>query len=233
MKTFITSLSLVAASATEAWAQGYVTLANAGGATAIYTNMFGNTGLTARTASSFYYDVLINASTVTTINSSLQGLTAAGWSDSGITGVNDARVLGAGKITSVNTASSIWAPGTEQSAVVICWSANIGTTVQSALAAVNGATFIPGEGWSGAGLTLSYGEGVGYTTIAQAIAGASAGSAAELFSSFPSAAVPNPISTPTTLIITTPEPGTLSVAGLGVGVLLTLRWRTNTNRWMA
>jgi hypothetical protein len=189
----------------------------------MYTVAFGVSNLTSKVAGAFYYDVLVNASTVTSIDASLQGVLAAGWSDANLTGGNNTGLGLGGKITAVNTLANFWPAGSEMSAVVVGWSGNIGTTLAQALAAVNGATFTPGYGWTGG--TLSDGECVGYTTIAQAIAGPDAGTAAALFSSAPTPAVPNPISTPTIMIVTIPEPETLTVAALGVAAILTFRKR--------
>jgi hypothetical protein len=218
MKTFIITLSLVAALATRAWAQGYVSI------TALPVVIVGGgvTNKTGTAASSFYYDVLINSSTVTTIDSSLQGLTAAGWSDSGITGVNGTGALGAGKITAVNTASSVWAPGAEQAFVVIGWSGSLGSTWAQLEAALAGAHFQPGLEWSG----LSGAGGlVGYTTVGSAIAGPDSGTAAQLFNSTSSAQVPVPVTTSLVLYPIAPEPGALALAGLGVATLLSFRLR--------
>src|SRR5262245_25166307 len=107
MKKLVATLSL-AALATGAFAQGFVQINNTTASLAVSTSANGVLTKTGTAASSFYYDVLINASTVTTINSSLQGLVAAGWSDSGITGVNGTGGLGAGRVSTVNNASAIW-----------------------------------------------------------------------------------------------------------------------------
>ena len=222
MKIFTITLSLVAALATGAWAQGFVSIANTLAATAIYTSgFFGVTNKTGTVASSYYYDVLINASTVTTIDSSLQGLTAAGWSDSSITGVNGIGGLGAGKITAVNTASSVWAPGAQQAFVVVGWSGNLGSTWAQVEALLPDLTFFPfGGAW--AGPVPGY---LGYTTVGSAIAGSTAGTAAALFATTSTPSVPVPVSTVTVLYPITPEPGALALASLGVATLLSFRLR--------
>jgi len=221
MKKLVATLSL-AALATGAFAQGFVTIANNGGVTAVNTMTQGVLAKTGTAASSFYYDVLINASTVTTIDASLQGLAAAGWSDSGLTAVNGTGALGAGKMTAVNTSSSAWAASTEMSAIVIGWSGNLGTSVSNALAAVAGG-HLGSTGWTGGTITGT--EYVGYTTIATAVSGSTAGTAAALFNSLTSASVPVPISGTTTLFAAVPEPGTMALAGLGVASLMIFRRR--------
>jgi hypothetical protein len=224
MKKLVATLSL-AALTTGAFAQGFVSIANGGGATAISTNSGGVSGLTVNVASAFYYDVLVNSSTVTTIDASLQGLTAAGWSDSGITGFQPGGLVSSkGKITAGNQSSTVWAAGTDMSAIVIGWSAGLGSTWATVAPLIVGAHFTSGQGWSGGGLTA--GNVLGYTTIAQAFAGPDAGTAASLFLSAATPATPVPISGPTTLYgLAVPEPGTMALAGLGAASLLIFRRR--------
>ena len=222
MKKLVATLSL-AALTTGAFAQGFISIANSTLPIMIQTGTNAPVK-TGTVASSYYYDVLINASTVTTIDSSLQGLTAAGWSDSGITGVNGIGALGAGKITAVNTASSVWTPGAQQAFVVVGWSANLGTTWAQVEALLPDLTFFPfgGGGWAG-----PPGIGVlGYTTVGSAIAGSTPGSPAPLFNPTSTVQVPVPVSTVTVLFIIIPEPGTLALASLGVASLLISRKKT-------
>jgi hypothetical protein len=187
------------------YGQGFVSLANPGGATAIYTNMVGvggTNGLTSKAASGFFYDVLFNSSTVTTIDSSLQNLTAAGWSDSGITGVNNTGLGTGGKITAMNTLSCCWPAGVQLSFVVVGWSASLGSTWGQVENQLQGAGLVPQFGsfyWTGGRLVS--GAFVGATTVGIGTPGTSAGSAFAVFG-------PNPgqISTPTQLYIVANSP---------------------------
>jgi hypothetical protein len=231
MKKLVATLSL-AALTTGAWAQGFVSVAANGGAQTINTNtvaLGGTSGATVNTASAYYYDVLINSSTITTIDSSLQGLTASGWSDTGITGYQPGGLATSkGKITAGNTSSTVWAAGNFQSAIVIGWSAGLGTTWAQVAPLLSSLTFT-GTEWTTGNSALD-GQVLGYTTIANAVAGSTAGTATSLFASGASSVAPTPISGTTTLygigpagVI--PEPGTLALAGLGVASLLIFRRR--------
>jgi hypothetical protein len=222
MKKLVATLSL-AALTTGAFAQGFISIANS--TLPIMTQTGTNAPVkTGTAASGYYYDVLFNASTVTTIDSSLQGLAAAGWSDANLVAVNGTGALGAGKITSAAQAVSGWASGTFDSAVVIGWSASLGTTwaqVASAIAGASLSTSGGAVGWT----KLGAGEYVGYSTIANANPGSSSGSAAALFGTTASPQVPTTISTGFIMYGAVPEPGTLALAGLGVASLLIFRRR--------
>src|SRR5437660_3606308 len=90
--------------ATVTFAQGLINGANSG-TTLLRTNSVAiggtaGTALSAQVGGKFYYALLINNSTVTTVDSSLQGLTEAGWSDTLFRGTNSALV---GRVNSGNT----------------------------------------------------------------------------------------------------------------------------------
>jgi hypothetical protein len=91
MKKLAVTLCAVAL-ASGAFAQGVVNFANAAG-TSFRTNgtAAGQTlGNAAGPIGSYYYEVLVAPSTVTTVDASLQGLLSAPWSDTALRGTNTA-----------------------------------------------------------------------------------------------------------------------------------------------
>ncbi len=227
MKRILALLALAALN-TGAWAQGFVTIMD--GLVLVQTNAVaigGGIGNTSTVSNSFFYEVLIAPTTVTTVDASLQGLLTSTWSDSGITGVNNPSRIGAGKILAVNNQALGCLPETFQSAIVVGWSANLGTTWSQVSAELAGATF-NGNYWSGGGLPAASFGFLGASTIAVAAAGSAEGNAAALFTLSSSPPVPIPISTGPVLYVTAvliPEPAALALGGFGLAWLALFRRR--------
>jgi len=231
MKKLAATLCL-SALAVAAFAQGTVNPANTAG-TQFRTNSTafgGTTGNTAVTLGGFYYEVLTAPSSVTTVDSSLQGLLLAPWSDTGLLATNTSFASGgrmsgrAGSSGQVNN----WAGGAGQSFIVVGWSANEGTSWAQVSAALAGAHFNSAGYWD-QGALLVNGGFIGATTIQAGNSGAPDGTGA--FSLFGAAAGAQgtPVTTPTTLwVVNTapvPEPTSMALAGLGLGALMIFRRR--------
>ena len=146
MKKLVATL-LLNISATALLAQGTINFANSP-TTQIQTNTLGIGGAqgnTAPTLNGFRYEVLTAPSTVTSVDSSLQGLLSAPWSDTGVSGTNTTLATG-GRLNGGNfRVANNWAPSVMQSYIVVGWSANLGTTWTQLAAQLTGATFNSGD----------------------------------------------------------------------------------------
>src|SRR5258707_11909535 len=125
MKKLIVTISL-AAFATGAIAQGLIAGANTA-TTDFLTNSVaigGTSGnaVAAQLGGNFYYELLVNQSTVTTVNSSLQNLLAAGWSDTQYAGTNSTTLI-SGRVHSGQTVANNWPFYTFESFMLIGWTA--------------------------------------------------------------------------------------------------------------
>lgn len=235
MKRLISTLCLSGLAA-AAFAQGTVNFSN-GSNTSIHTNALavsggttGNTSSSTAAPGGYLFEVLTANSTVTSVDSSLQGLLSSTWSDTGLIGSNTTFATG-GRIGASGTGLTVnnWQPGVQQSFIVVGWSASEGSTWAQVAAKLNGATFVNnGSGNTFQGGTLTLGGFIGASTIQAGQAGGGAQSLAA-FSLFGTAAGSSgtPITTPTDLFIVTaaPEPGTFALVGLGAAAMLIFRRR--------
>jgi len=225
MKKLITTLCL-SALATAGFAQGLINGGN-GGTTLFRTNSVATGGAAgtatiAGTGGNFYYALFVNASTVTTVDSSLQGLAAAGWSDTSYRGTNSAL---AGRVASGQTSANNWAFNTYESFFVVGWTKAEGDDWATVSAKLIGATF-DGTKWTGPLLTP--GGFIGRSTI-QAGQPGGGSPALPVFLLFGSSGSGQgtPITTPTDMFIVAavPEPSTFALIGLGSAALLIFRRR--------
>jgi len=228
MKKLIATLAL-GAFAGGAFAQGIVTFANT--PTSLFqTESNGVVTSTAAGATGSYdYELLTAASTVTSLDASLQGLLSATWTDTTLMATNTAAAgkLNAGSQVTVPTG---WPGGAQEAYIVVGWSANEGSswaTVSSELAgAVLGTNASGNLYWSGGG--LKSGGYVGATVIGNAESGGGPLSLPS-FVLFGSAAsgqgTPIIGSTELYLVSPVPEPTTFALAGLGAAAMLIFRRR--------
>jgi len=179
------------------------------------------------TASSGLYDfeLLTAASTVTTVDASLQGLLTSAWSDTGASATSAGL---AGRISSSASSALNWPAGNQQSFIIIGWSASMGG-FSNVMADLSGASLVAANGgfyWSGV-KNAAPGEYIGATTIQSAEAGGGA-SGLPPFALFGTTASGQgtPISTATELYaVSVPEPTTFALMGLAASSLLIFRRR--------
>jgi len=234
MKKIAVTLCLTAI-ASAALAQGTVNPANTAGTTfrtnAIATG--GTSGNTAAAAGGFLYEVLTAPSSVTTVDSSLQGLLSGPWSDTALKATNTTFASGGrmnGPSGSGGTVAN-WAGGAGQSFIIVGWSSNLGSTWAAVSAELAGAQLTAAGGsfmWTGGSFTVPVGQNafLGASTIQAANSGAPDGTGA--FSLFGAAGGTQgtPITTPTSLfMVNVPEPTSMAIVGLGLAAGMVLRRR--------
>ena len=230
---FVCAVNAVAAGV---FAQGTVISANGPG-TLFRTNSladFGTAGNIAPTPGGFYFEVLTAPSTVTSVDSSLQGLLSAPWSDTGLRMTNATTILTGGRVNGPSFAGGVvnnWPVFQINSFIVVGWSANQGTTWAQVASELQGASFrTDALGSHFEGPLLASGGFIGATTIQQGAAGEADGSTAfSLFGFLPNAQG-TPITTPTDLyIIFIPEPSAVAFAGVAMAIFVLRRRRLSAN----
>jgi hypothetical protein len=217
----------------------YSPLFGGGNAPAYINGAVAAAGLTATTASGFYYELLTQAysgspSTDTTVwDGTWTG--AAGIGGLNMTGVNGTGLpTHAGWVTAgtVNGASGAsvqvnWASGITQSVVLVGWSANLGSswvTVSNILGQLSVGNQAPLLAADPSGTQAFFGE----TTIGSINPTAAAPGDTIFYSSSAPLATGNPIFSLNTqlYLLPVPEPATMALAGLGgLGLLLFRRRR--------
>ena len=235
------ALLYVSIVATSAFAQGTIAVGNGTYAFA-RTNATGigwTAGNTAPVLGGFYYAVFTAASTVTSIDVSLQNLLTSTWTFTGVYATNSAVATG-GRL--LNGASGIattqgWTPGQTNSYLLLGWSGNLATfDVNSILNDLRGAQ-LQGGGWTVGGFATNDFSGlafVGATTIGFGAAGGGTTGLGPLLlfgpandpAGNPIGANPNP--SPFDLFIvcnSCPEPSAFALAGLGAAAILFRRRR--------
>lgn len=225
MKKIVATLC-VTALAMAAFSQGTINFAN-NTVTKISTNSVaggGGSGVAQASGTSFYYALLTAASTVTTVDASLQQLLTATWTFTGQYATNTglAGRLGGGS----GVPATGWAPARTNSFIVVGWSANMGATWSAVAALMTGATF-NGGGWAGGGLNGS--DWLGASSVAFGQAGGTdpvTGLGFQAYNLFGTAsAAGTPITSGFSLFTTVPEPSTMALAGLGAAAMLIFRRR--------
>ena len=180
---------------------------------------FGTSGNIAPVAGAFYFEVLTAPSTVTSVDSSLQGLLSAPWSDTGLQLTNTTLASG-GRISGPSGANGVvanWPSFQMQSFIVVGWSSELGSTWAAARNSLVGAVFTPDSGsyYFQSENVLNYGF-IGASMVQAAESGQPDGTAA--FGLFGAVASPQgtPITTPTTLYLITDSPEPSAALLLGV-----------------
>jgi hypothetical protein len=227
MKKLITTLCL-GALASAAFAQGTVNFAN-GGTTIISTNsvgLGGTAGQADSTAGAYNYALFIAPSTVTTIDSSLQGLLGGPWTFTGNTATNGTVAALRGRLNGGTPAVPGWGIGQTNSFLVLGWSTSLGSSWGAISNQLSGASLNSGV-WSGPNLSPTGGflgaSGVGFLQ-----AGGSQGTVLfltpPLFGSADTAQG-HPVLGFNLFTTNVPEPTSFALAGLGIAAMAILRRR--------
>jgi len=238
MKKLVLTIGCTVAVAGAALAQGTVNWSSVGGFFVAQTNgtayssfeasqgtptgtqgaTFGGTAAnsTALGYSGYYYELLVSSSAVAA-PTTVAGLAA--WSDTGLSATNGAASNGriiqtasGGVAGNTQAVANNWPSGTTESAILVGWSANLGTSWSTVLTELQNwtADYIPGAyfGVSSLGSLASQTGNPGVVVF-----GTSAGQ------------INNGASAPEQLDLlgTVPEPGTLALAAIGGASLLMFR----------
>jgi hypothetical protein len=226
MKKLAVILSL-AAMASAAFGQGSVTFNNSSlqFARTNAIGLAGTAGNAGPAVQGFYYGVFTAASTVTTIDASLQALLSPTWTFTGSYATNSAAATG-GRISggTQNTGTG-WEAGVTNSYLVVGWSASLGhdwTVVRNLL---QGASLVNGV-WTGGAFSVQ-GAFLGASTIAFGAAGGgtTGNPAFSLFGTTPTGQgtpIPGGFDM---FVVSVPEPSSFALAGLGAAALLIFRRR--------
>jgi len=236
MKKTILTVSLLAAGAVASFAQGTISVYTVAAGFAMYTDpatytsaqngVYVTTGTgvakTPSTAASYYYALLVqpytgNISTINPLDSNWAvGMMATNYVTGGIRGPgagNGAAVTG---LSTAGTTYNAPVAGTEDYFLLVGWSATLGSTwtgasgVQSQLSSGTWAN----NGYFGtSSLGYAYGGGGASSLPAPSIFGVSTGAPGGLTAGV------------TMYAVTTPEPSTIALAGMGIASLLALRRR--------
>lgn len=230
MKKLITTLSLAGLTAVT-FGQGTVQFNNTS-TTLFQTNSIGIGGTSGNTspavAGGFYDALLTAASTVTTVDASLQQLLSSTWTFTGAYGTNTIATSG-GRLNGGASAPTTtgWPTGVSNSFIVVAWSANLGTTWAQVAAELSGASLTNGV-WSGG--TLPQGGFLGASTIGNGVAGGgTAGLPAATIFGGVQASGALPVGSNTSMFVVStsviPEPSSFALAGLGAAAMLIFRRR--------
>ncbi|TAL02251.1 MAG: hypothetical protein EPO07_07550, partial [Verrucomicrobia bacterium] len=200
MKKLLT-ITLSAALAVSAFAQGKVSMNNLSTALMSTNNGAGGAGVTGTAAQGFYYGLLTAASTVTTVDASGQNLLTPTWT---FTGNGYATNIAAGgRLTSGTiTTTTGWPLGVTNSYIIVGWSSNMGHDWSQVAAQLSGANFT-GTSWSGGG--INPGEYLGFSSVAYGSVDSGGVTTYNLFGTVPTAQG-NPLTAGFSMYTAVPEP---------------------------
>jgi len=220
MKKLVLS-TLMSVVAGAAFAQGTVNWVSSAGNVIAQTNstvyfgggaaVGGSIGNTlANTSTVYYYELLVSttASSITSLSS------LSSWSDTGLEAENgttaNGRLLILGQAQ--NATALNWAAGQSVNAILVGWTANLGTTYASAYN-----NYL--SKWATAGIANSY---FGVSSVASGIAAQAGNPGVTVFGA---GLISNPSATPMQmdLLQTVPEPTTMALVGLGGAAMLAFR----------
>jgi hypothetical protein len=228
MKKILTTLALTGL-AGAAFAQGNVNWSGVAGLFVGQTNStvystfstqnggtatgFGGVAATPSSSITLFYYELLTSTSSSSAPTTVSGLSA--WLDTGVEAQNAA--ASNGRILQLNSSTAVaannWPAGTTQSAIMVGWSANLGTTWSAALAVLQGGTW-------GANSYFGVGSSVGSLATTAVNPGVTVfGTSAGLINNGASA----PAQLDLLFVGAVPEPGTMALAALGGLSLLAFR----------